>query len=315
MTLTVESGPRNARSDPETGLRLYTWRGREYPSVTSVRRMAGVPHGLVSWLVARVIDRAVLDVGTLNEMLTRERRPRERVLESNRVAEARKWLRAASTEERDTAAALGTAVHDAAAAGMTPATVPDVVTFVKDGRVVTVDGAEVRPRLAWYLDWLRLSGATILAAEVQVWNLTAGYAGSLDLLCRFPSGATHLVDLKTGTSVYAEHLLQVMAYANAEFVGRDDEVDEAATALLRSVDGVAILHLGDEGWAYHVLDATSEAWDAFRGLLTFATWMAAHPDAASITRATRKSSERDLTNARIAAGFDDLREWMKGEAA
>ena len=37
----AEVGPKNARTDPNTGLRFYTWQGVEYPSVTTIRRMAG----------------------------------------------------------------------------------------------------------------------------------------------------------------------------------------------------------------------------------------------------------------------------------
>jgi len=37
----VEIGPRNARTD-QSGLRFYTWQGVEYPSVTTIRRMAGL---------------------------------------------------------------------------------------------------------------------------------------------------------------------------------------------------------------------------------------------------------------------------------
>ena len=43
VTIVVSPGPRNARTDPETGLRTYRWQGRDLPSVTSLRR-----HGRVA---------------------------------------------------------------------------------------------------------------------------------------------------------------------------------------------------------------------------------------------------------------------------
>ena len=41
--ITVAPGPRNAHTDPESGLRFYRWQSRDLPSATSVRRMAGLP--------------------------------------------------------------------------------------------------------------------------------------------------------------------------------------------------------------------------------------------------------------------------------
>ena len=77
----------------------------------------------------------------------------------------------------------------------------------------------------------------------------------------------------------------------AEFIGADDTVDDAATALLHQVAGVAILHLQDDGWDFikPVIDA--EAWAAFRGLLAFATWTAAHATEGSFTVASKSGHE------------------------
>jgi hypothetical protein len=313
-TITIDASPPNARSDPSTGIRSYTWQGKAYPSVTSIRRVAGLPHALAAWQVSRVIERATLDLATLNAMMTRERKPRERVLEKNRIEEASRWLRAASTEERDASAALGTAVHDAAAKGLRPHEVPDVVTFVKDGKPCTVDGQEVRGRLRWYRDWLLVSGAVVEASEFQVVNETVGYAGSVDAIVRFPGGARWLVDYKTGTGTYPDHAVQLIAYRRAEFAFRDDAVDEATTALLRSVVGMAVLHIADDGWKFHVVPESEELWAAFRGLHAFATWVTAHPSMDTLVSLTRASGERDISEARIRLGGEQLAQVM-GEAA
>jgi len=275
-TITISSPP-NARTNG-TGLRTYTWQGRELPSVTSVQKMAGLPHGLHQWAISRVVTRATLELDTLTAMLTRERKPRERVLESNRIAEASRWLRSAATEERDMAAAVGSAVHDAAATGITPDSIPDVLDTLKDGKPVTVDGAAVRNRLAQFHDWLRTSRAEVLAQEFQVFNLTVGYGGQADLLVRFPSGRIALVDLKTGTSTYPEHVVQLRAYREAEFVGLNDEVDETLTVMLFAATDLGILHLAEDHWEYIALVDDATAGDAFRGLHAFATWMASHTD-------------------------------------
>lgn len=290
-TITIrQEGPRNAHLQKGTGLRYYTWQGREVPSVTSVRNMAGQPHALVAWKIAKVLDRACgrilrdaagketgYEEGSLDEltaMLTRDRRPRERVLEKNRIREARKFLGAAPDEERDHAAARGTAVHRSAELGLAP----DALTDYQDpesGVVIPAD--EIRQKYRQYLHWLDDSGAEVLLQERQVWNLTLGYAGSFDVLVRFPNQQLWIVDLKTG-GTYSDHSLQQMAYLMGEFIGQDDVVDEDATTLLHQVSGVALLQLRDDGWTFKALKADSEAWAAFRGLLAFATWSRDHAD-------------------------------------
>jgi hypothetical protein len=288
-TVTVErDGPRNAWTDPETGLRHYTWQGRKLPSVTSIRNMAGQPHALVSWKIAKVCDRAVDELPTLVEMMNREPRPRERVLEKNRRKEARAWLRAAHEEERDKAANRGTAIHKAAEHGVTPDEVGDYVD-TESGAVIPAD--ELRAKLRQYYAWLAESRADVILKERQVWNLTLGYAGSFDLLCRFPNGELWIVDIKTGSGTYSDHVLQQIAYLMAEFIGADDVVDDDATALLHQVAGVAILHLQDDHWEFIRPEADPAAWSAFRGLLSYATWTAAHNTPEAFTVASRTGRE------------------------
>lgn len=289
-TLTIETNPRNARNDPETGMRFYRFQGRDLPSVTSLRRMAGVPHGLVSWQLARVVARATSEHQTLTAMVTRPLRPRERDA-TKPAKEAGRWLRAAATEERDASSALGTAVHDAASRGLTPDTLPDPFTFLKDGERVEIPAADIAPRLGWYRDWLAVSRAGIVASEFQVANLTVGYAGSCDLLVRFPSGSLWVVDIKTGKGTYPEHALQTLAYARAEVVFHDDTVDEALTAALHQASGIAVLHLADTGWTFEAMRPTDELWEAFLGLHRFAMWAHRNPGMERLVTGRRSSQE------------------------
>ena len=264
VTLTVQIGPRNASTDPKTGLRFYRWRGFDLPSVTSIRRMAGIPHSLHQWAIGKVIDRTLDEWSELGARL-KSGDPAE-------VALIRHRLRAAATDERDAAASLGTAVHDAAATGKALTDVP----------------AAVAPRLRQYLDWLASSHAEILGAEFQVWNLTVGYAGTADLLCRFPDGSIWVVDLKTGKGLYADHEQQLLGYLMAEFVGSDDVIDETLTAHLNAATGMAVLHLAADHWEFVSLQATPDDWTAFRGMLAYAMWAKSHPDVASVSLGSRK---------------------------
>lgn len=266
MTLTVTVGPRNAYTDPESGLRFYRWQGRDLPSVTSIRRMAGVPHSLHQWVLNQVIRHALENWQPLTERLATG--------DPGQIQLIKAELRAASTAERDKAGALGTAVHDAAAAGKRLTEVPP----------------EVAPRLGQYLDWLAASGAEILGAEFQVFNLTLGYAGTVDLLVRFPNGSVWLIDLKTGKTVVADYVTQLVGYRFAEFVGADDVVDEPLTALLREISGVAILHLADDHWEFIRTPDDPDTWAAFEGLLRFAVWTHNHQKPETFTIAAKRSA-------------------------
>ena len=261
MTITIRAGPRNARTDPETGLRYYRWQGRELPSVTTIRRMAGLPHGLHQWAINQVISWALDNWSIITDRLS-----------SGELALVRHELRGAATAERDRAAALGTAVHDAAA----------------EGRDLTEVDPLIAPRLRQYLDWQDTSNIEILASEFQIWNLTQGYAGTVDLLGRFPNSEVWLIDLKTGKGLYGEHALQLMPYMMAEFSGEDDVIDERVTALLHEVAGIALLHFTEDHWEFHGIRADRPTWDAFRGLLMFATWMADHSRIEDISLFSRR---------------------------
>jgi hypothetical protein len=247
--IVVQPGPRNAYVGSD-GLRFYRWNGVDYPSVTSIRKMAGQSINLVQWQINQVIARAMTEHDTLEKMLR----------ESPEAATA-SWLRKATTAARDAAANVGTQVHDAAAAGL---------------RLDQV-GPEVAPMLRQYRSWIDDTGANVLVAEKQVFNLTVGYAGTFDMIARFPNGQLWMIDLKTGKGTYPDHALQLEAYARAEIVGEDDQIDRDATEYLKQVTGRAILHLQPEGWTFKVIPQSNETWVAFRGLLAFARWMYDHP--------------------------------------
>jgi len=263
LEIKLTSGPRNASTDAATGLRYYEWQGRKLPSTTTLRRMAGLPFMLHQWTVSKVVERATDEYPLLVQMMERPKRPRERVRDKNVKKEAARWLRSAATEERDSAAELGTLVHDLAVA-RTP------LAEVKDPDAV--------PYLAQFYDWLRASGVNIIATEQQVWNLSIGYAGTFDLLCEWPDGTIDVIDLKTGRGTYTDHALQLVSYALAEFVGFDNVVDRPLTKALHAASSMSLLHLTATEWEYQRIPASAELFNAFKGLCTFATWASENPD-------------------------------------
>jgi hypothetical protein len=267
LNITVSAGgPKNATTDPETGLRYYDWQGRKLPSSTSLRRMAGVPFKLHQWAISRVVERAVEEDAILRQMLDRPKRPRERVRDKNVRKEASRWLRSASTEVRDAAAELGTLVHDYAVR-RTP---------------LSQAAPEARPYLINFYDWIASSGINIIATEKQVFNLTEGYAGTFDILGEWPDGDIDVIDLKTGSGTYNDHALQVCSYAMGEFIGEDNVIDADLTRALHAANRMSVLHLTEDGWHYQRIPATAELFTAFKGLIAYATWMAANPELAPL---------------------------------
>lgn len=240
--------PRNARTDDD-GLRFYSWQGEQYPSVTTIRRMAGLPFGLHQWTITQVVNRAVDRFDELDARLAGRTDPEV-------IKSVKTWLRQAAIEERDKAANLGKRVHKAAADGVPAGKAP-------------VD-------IAWYLrqfqHWQETEGIEVIATEKQVYNLTYGYAGSFDIFARLKTGEPAIVDIKSGNQTYADHVLQVCGYALGEFIGEDDVVDTKLTSLLHDVSRLALLHLRPNGWAWEEVRVDAELVEAFLGILKYGSW-------------------------------------------
>jgi len=248
--------PPNAFTDPDSGLRFYQWGKEKYLSVTSVRRLVGMAHPLHQYALTKVIERAINERAEVDAILARDRKPRERNLEANVLAEAMSFMRAAATIERDQAGERGTAVHEAVDAGISPDDIED---------------EEIRSYVTQFYGFVKQTGAQTLASERQVFH-SLGYAGSFDRIF-LHRGRRLMTDIKTSKGIYLDHAVQLVAYSMAQWVGENDVVDNAMTELLRNLDGMAILHLGPTSWELVEIAPTPELWAAFVGSLTFALFL------------------------------------------
>jgi|GEM_PF-3376121 len=263
MTTITGTGPRNA-TQAQGGKRMYTWQGRQFPSVTSVPKLAGIPDRLHRWFVGNLIDHVITNASDISL--------RTATGDDREIGSLRRDLWKA-VQGQQMSRIIGIAVHRAASLGQSP-------DEVHPG---------VAPKLRQYLDWLEQSGAEIVGSEFQCWNLTEGYAGTADLMVRFADGSVWIIDLKTGKGVYAEAALQLTAYLMAEFIGADDVVDEPMTELLHQVSGIGILHLADDSWEFTSLRPAPETWNAYRGLLRFGAWALANDGLDGLTITRRRS--------------------------
>lgn len=171
-----------------------------------------------------------------------------------------KWLRDARFRPQKgqrSASELGTDVHAA------------IEEYALTGVRPEVDD-EVRPFLERFDEWAQEWQPVYLAAEAAVYNLTYGYAGTLDAICTI-DGQTVIVDYKSSrksvgsdgkpSKPYPEAALQLAAYRHAEFLAtwrarrfekyrrryyllNDDEKGLAVP--MPEVSGAVVLHLTPE---------------------------------------------------------------------
>jgi hypothetical protein len=261
------SSPINATTAPDTGLRSYRFNDRDLISVTSIRRVIGMPFPLANWQVSQVIKAAETMRGTAMESALTE-------------DEYRTHVRKAGMQERDLAAALGTSVHAAAEQGV---------------KAASLSGADERkPFLAQYERWVTEMRPRILWNEGQCFNLSEGYAGSFDLIADMPGkhpeddSTRYLIDLKTGKGVYNDHALQLALYFGAEFVGGYDAQEdrdvayEQATELLNSCDSMAVLHLRPDSYEFIPIPLTDELAAAALDMVHLCRFFTNHPDIQSL---------------------------------
>ena len=228
------------------GLRWYTFKGKDYISVTSMRQTLGMPPHLHQWSQNQLV-KAIQNDPTLVKAIGNETQ-----------ADVLRKAMLAADEERDNAARRGTAVHEAIAEGRT---LPDVAP-------------ELRPYIQQYAQAVIALGIKPLLVERQIFNDTYGYAGSFDMLAHVKQrdNKVYIIDLKTGKSTHPEAALQVLSYLKGEFIGKGDKVDDNATAVLKSATGIGVLHIRPRSWHFHDIDPSKGLEQAWRATAVLANW-------------------------------------------
>lgn len=206
--------PKNASLNGD-GFRFYRWvdaaTGEETDvlSVTSIRKLCGEPFTLVNWQIANVIDVAMSTMkrtvigprGGVSEKRVKDEFPGEfaRRLaatdgEQPKLDDLRKWMREQADEPRNIAAIRGSITHGAIEKNVAwdrierPYVESAFQQLSQRDRQRAKKGVQdedvqfVRSSMRQYWDMRVAVPFTIIAREVQVFNLEAGYAGSFDAL-------------------------------------------------------------------------------------------------------------------------------------
>lgn len=229
---------------------------------------AGTPkEALIGWAARVTAERAYDKEATLTAMR----------VDGDRDA-AVKWLTDARWEKSGSAALRGTTVHsfiEAYALGQTPEVHPDLEPYNQQ-----------------ILRFLDDHQPEFEAAEAPVYNLTLGYAGTMDMILRV-GGRRCIVDAKTtdkpldarSRPPYGEVALQLAAYAHAETVGVSPAVmrthnsrryyvydDALEYAPMPEVEGALALVVSPYDYRLIPVRIDDEVWRAFLAVREVARW-------------------------------------------
>lgn len=204
----------------------------------------GVPKpGLVHWAAIEVARCAIDVIPKLSRL--RGETARE---------DAYQWLRRAAERKRDTAAELGSAIHDHVEARILGAPTPRPTD-------------EQRPFIAAFDRFLDEHQPVFHATEMVVANPADGWAGKLDVAMQLPRYGPALLtgDWKTGRKVYDEAAMQLSAYRRASrgWLMDGTQVEPTATEAAVVVHIRPDVHEKTGGYRLYQIDTSDEVYASF----------------------------------------------------
>jgi hypothetical protein len=221
----------------------YTYEGQTYPGVTSILRVIDKSDALMRWASRKTAEAAL---GLLEEL--------PNMLGQVGTEGVLKALSSRSAWQRDEAAGVGTEIHAMA-------------DLVAHGQALPEMLPSIRTRVDHYLAWWNASGWTLRASEALLVNPLLGYGGTLDLLAYDRDGKTVLADVKTGSGVYREVILQLAAYGASELIQVDGVVYP-----MPKVDRYAVLHVTLEGVREVEVNVGGREREAFMAAMDLSEW-------------------------------------------
>lgn len=327
------------RYDPEDGTEPT-----DLLSVTSIRSLVGESYMLVNWKMANLADAALGTMkrtivgprGGVKDVRLKAEYPSEFVRKytegegtQESLDDLRKWLRERAESPRNVAAMRGTLTHDAIEHDIPWTRIERPYVELKfsemsardqkriAGGVTDEDVYFIRHSMRHYWEMRRQTNIVILAREVRVVNLTAGYAGTFDALVWYApievdangidgnsvtladiariGGDVVMLDWKTATGIHTDNVVQAHAYLAAEFAIVNGKRDDRVTDLLVASDRGGLVHVRPNGCAIYEFEFSEEVIRAFLGSVAFARFLAKydHPTDLWTSVAKYESEEPD----------------------
>lgn len=216
----------------------YTWRGEEYPTVTTILGVISKP-ALVYWAGKVVAEEAVRRVQAGEPLDARE-------------------LAGEPSRQRDKRGDIGSIVHS-------------VLETLAAGGVVGLAQipAEARSVAESIVAWFEDVKPKILVSEATVVREGAPrYAGTLDMVAEF-DGKRMLLDVKTSKGVYREVALQLAAYRYADYIA----LASGETQEIPEVDECGVLHVTSMGAKLVPMEVGEREREAFLSAARLWEWV------------------------------------------
>lgn len=230
--------------------RVYQWKGETFRSVTTIIS-GGVPKSALPGWAARVTAEEAVK-------MFQSRQLHALVAQDPRLAIDK--VKGAPWRQRDAAAQLGSAIHDAAE------------QFIL-GMPVTLKQDAALPYVRQFADFLKTHDPVYEAAECTVFSRKYGYAGTLDAIVTI-EGRRYILDYKSAKSgIWGETCLQLAAYRHAEFIGLPNGEEHP----MIEVDGALALHLQAGSWRLLTVPSGMEHFIAFRAAKALDAWSRSEP--------------------------------------
>lgn len=176
--------------------------------------------------------------------------------------EAFQWLRRAAERKRDTAANLGSTVHDLVEATILGQPFPDPTD-------------EQAPFLDAYTNFVDDHQPVFESTELVLAHPGHGWAGRGDAWATLPAlgSGLALIDWKSGRGTYAEAALQLSCYRRATIGWLKDGTEIVPP----ETDRAYVVHLRpekypDRGYAIYPVDTSDEVYEHFRAAQSVAQW-------------------------------------------
>jgi len=220
------------------------------PSVTTILNNMNKP-ALPNWAAKQVATYAVEHLSAWEDLP---------------VNDAIDLLKRAPYRNMSSAGDRGTKVHEAVEAWINGDNEPTAPV---------IDDLDLLPYVAGAIQYMNDHVERVWYAEPQLFNRTYQYAGSADLIAELNTNKTAIIDWKTSKNVYAEHALQLVAYANAEFIAHEgDELSTTPKELaLPEIQEAHIVHLPGNGtYKAYKVELTERAFRTFTALRTLQAW-------------------------------------------
>jgi hypothetical protein len=223
---------------------VYTLDGDRVPSVTTIVGTLSKGDGLMRWATGLVAKAVVRQGSTIDAV---------RAMGDDALVAA---LVALPGQARDKAKRRGSLVHKLAEGVVRG----DPTELIADPDIAACVGG-----LAQWFDGVGFEPELV---EVMIASRACRYAGRLDVVGTFEADRSlrWLLDLKTSSGVYGETVLQLGAYARAEFY-----LDDGVEVPLPRIDRIGVVHVQPGISELYELGDVDTAFEEFRAAQTLYT--------------------------------------------